>query len=241
MQRVCRHCGTAIAAPPFAREGGEYCCEGCYLATRGAPQAAEQISLQAGFAQALAAALDAREHETGLHSKRVACHTLVLARRFSADAALLRQVYWGALLHDLGKIGIPDAILLKAGPLTAQEWQVMRRHPEIGQRIIAATPFLATAAEIVLSHEERYDGSGYPRGLAGAAIPLWSRLFAVIDTLDAITSDRPYRKAITYDVAKQEIVAASGTQFDPTAVNAFLAEEAALRGMVALKCGVELP
>jgi HD-GYP domain-containing protein (c-di-GMP phosphodiesterase class II) len=241
VQRVCRNCEAAIAAPPFAREGGEYCCEGCYLAARGAPLAAEELSLQAGFAEALAAALDARERETGLHSKRVACHTLVLARRFSADAAELRQVYWGALLHDLGKIGIPDAILLKEGPLTPQEWQVMRGHPEIGQRILAATPFLATAAEIVLSHEERYDGSGYPRGLAGAAIPLWSRLFAVIDALDAITSDRPYRKAMTFEAAKEEIVAAAGRQFDPVAVAAFVTEEATLRAMVAVKCGAELP
>lgn len=238
---ACRHCGAAIAAPPFAREGGEYSCEGCYLAGRTATPAAEQASLHAGFAEALAAALDARERETGLHSKRVACHTLLLARRFNADAGELRQVYWGALLHDLGKIGIPDAILLKEEPLTPQEWKVMRGHPEIGQRILAATPFLASAAEIVLSHEERYDGSGYPRGLAGAAIPLWSRLFAVIDALDAITSDRPYRKAMTYDAAKEEIVAAAGTQFDPAAVAAFVAEEEALRAMVAVKCGLELP
>jgi HD-GYP domain-containing protein (c-di-GMP phosphodiesterase class II) len=241
VQRICRHCGAAIGAPPFAREGAEYCCESCYLAARGALPALEQMSLQAGFAEALAAALDARERETGLHSKRVACHTLVLARRFSADAGELRQVYWGALLHDLGKIGIPDAILLKDGPLTPREWHVMRRHPEIGHRILAAAPFLAAAAGIVLSHEERYDGSGYPRGLAGAAIPLWSRLFAVIDTLDAITSDRPYRQAMGYDAAKEEIVAAAGTQFDPAAVAAFVAEEAALRAMVAVKCGLELP
>ena len=163
-----------------------------------------------GLAEALAAALDAREHETGLHSKRVACHTLVLARRFSEDQARLRQVYWGALLHDIGKIGIPDAILLTHGALSAKDWRVMRRHPEIGYRI-----------------------------LAGEAIPLWSRLFAVIDTLDAVTSDRPYRKAASFDAAKSEIVAGAGRQFDPLAVRAFLAEEKVLRAMVALKCGVD--
>ena len=192
-----------------------------------------------GLAEALAAALDAREHETGLHSKRVACHTLVLARRFSEDQARLRQVYWGALLHDIGKIGIPDAILLTHGALSAKDWRVMRRHPEIGYRILASAPALGGAAQIALTHEERFDGSGYPRGLAGEAIPLWSRLFAVIDTLDAVTSDRPYRKAASFDAAKSEIVAGAGRQFDPLAVRAFLAEEKVLRAMVALKCGVD--
>ncbi|MDO9068598.1 MAG: HD domain-containing phosphohydrolase, partial [Deltaproteobacteria bacterium] len=135
------------------------------------------------------------------------------------------------------KIGIPDAILLKSGPLTEDEWAVMRTHPEIGHRILAAVPFMAEAAEIVLSHEERFDGSGYPRGLAGDAIPLWARLFAVIDTLDAITSDRSYRKGLPFDTAKAEILRLSGDQFDPVAVEAFIAEEAELREMVELKCG----
>ncbi len=197
--------------------------------------------LQADFAEALAAALDARERETAAHSKRVACHTLVLARRFTADAALLRQIHWGALLHDLGKIGVPDAILLKQGTLTEAEWQVMRRHPESGHAILARLPYLADAAQIVLTHEERFDGSGYPRGLAGDAIPLWSRLFAVIDTLDAMVSDRPYRKALSFDTAKREIVALSGKQFDPVAVDAFLAEEAVLRDMTERKCDEPMP
>lgn len=193
-------------------------------------------SAYVALAESLAAALDAREHETGLHSKRVACHTMVLAKRFSTDAANLHQVYWGALLHDIGKIGIPDAILLKQDALTTDEWAVMRRHPEIGQGILAAAPHLAQAAQIVLCHEERFDGSGYPRGLAGEAISLWARLFAVIDTLDAMTSDRPYRKGLTFDDAKAEICRMSGSQLDPIAVQAFLAEEATLREMVALKC-----
>ena len=189
-----------------------------------------------GFTDALAAALDAREHETGLHSKRVACHTVVLAKRFTDDAAALRQIYWGALLHDIGKIGIPDAILLKHGGLTAEQWHVMRRHPQIGYDILASAPALGEAAQIVLTHEERFDGSGYPRRLSGETIPLWSRLFAVIDALDAITSDRPYRKGASFDAAKAEIVGASGRQFDPLAVRAFLAEEPTLRDMVAAKC-----
>ncbi|MFZ2300933.1 MAG: HD-GYP domain-containing protein [Gallionella sp.] len=190
----------------------------------------------AAFAEALAEALDIREHETGDHSKRVACHTLVLARRFTADADQLRQIYWGALLHDIGKIGIPDAILLKQGALNEDEWLVMRTHPEKGYRIVARIPGMREAAEIVFSHEERFDGSGYPRGLKGGQISLGARLFAVIDTLDAMTSDRSYRKALSFDQARAEIVSMSGTQFDPVAVQAFLDEETTLREMVAKKC-----
>jgi HD-GYP domain-containing protein (c-di-GMP phosphodiesterase class II) len=237
-EKRCRLCDTPIAGRPFIREGEEYCCEGCFLGLkeyRGIE--AERDNAYLALAEALAAALDAREHQSGLHSKRVACLTLVLARHFTDDPERLRQVYWGALLHDLGKIGIPDAILLKSGPLTEDEWAVMHTHPEIGQSILAAVPFMAEAAEIVLSHEERFDGSGYPRGLEGDAIPLWARLFAVIDTLDAITSDRAYRKGLPFDTAKAEILRLSGVQFDPVAVEAFVAAEAELREMVELKCG----
>lgn len=190
----------------------------------------------AAFAEALVEALDIREHETGSHSKRVACHTLVLARRFTADFEQLRQIYWGALLHDLGKIGIPDAILLKQGELNKGEWLEMRTHPEKGHRIVAQIPGMEQAAEIVLSHEERFDGMGYPRGLKGEQISLGARLFALIDTLDAMTSDRSYRKALSFDQALAEIVKMSGTQFDPVAVQAFLAEQTILREMVAAKC-----
>lgn len=236
---ACRYCGRAIPVAPFAREEELFCCEACFLKQR------EQQDLQAerdqnylALAEALAATLDAREHETGLHSQRVACHTQVLARRFTQDLQRLRQIYWGALLHDIGKIGIPDAILLKQGPLTEEEWVVMRIHPETGHRILASVPFMAEAAEIVLCHEERYDGTGYPRGLSGEAIPLAARLFAVIDTLDAMTSDRPYRKGLSFDAAKAEILRLAGTQFDPLAVEVFSAEEKTLREMVALKCQV---
>jgi len=190
----------------------------------------------AEFAEALAEALDIREHETGAHSKRVACHTLVLARLFISDARQLRQIYWGSLLHDIGKIGIPDAILLKQGALNEEEWNVMRTHPEKGYRIVSQIPDMKEAAEIVLSHEERFDGSGYPRGLRGEQICLGAKLFAVIDTLDAITSDRPYRKAGSFEEARDEIVRMSGTQFDPAAVQAFLTEEVTLREMVDAKC-----
>ncbi len=188
------------------------------------------------FAEALAEALDIREHETGNHSKRVACHTLMLARRFISDPHRLRQIYWGSLLHDVGKIGVSDAVLLKQGALNESEWREMRTHPEKGYRIVSLIPDMGEAAEIVLSHEERFDGSGYPRGLRREQICLGARLFAVIDTLDAITSDRPYRKASSFEQAYDEIVKMSGTQFDPLAVQAFLAEEATLREMVEAKC-----
>ena len=142
--RVCRHCGAPISTAPFAREGEEYCCERCYLAEhRRQTLARGEEDLLEGLAESLAVALDAREHETGLHSKRVACHTLVLARRFTSDPQRLRQVYWGALLHDIGKIGVPDAILLKEGPLGPDEWRVMRTHPDVGHRILSSVPFLA--------------------------------------------------------------------------------------------------
>jgi putative nucleotidyltransferase with HDIG domain len=238
----CGFCGSPITGAVYARQGERYCCEACYLKEKEFHSIeAEREAAYLALAEALAAALDLREHETGLHSKRVACHTLVLARRCTDEAAQLRQIYWGALLHDIGKIGIPDAILLKPGPLSPPEWDVMRTHPDNGYAILKDVPFMQEAAQIVWSHEERFDGSGYPRGLKGAVIPLGARLFAVIDTLDAITNDRPYRRALTFDEAKTTIIAATGMQFDPQAVEAFIAEEEKLREMVNFKCGAVLP
>lgn len=228
----CTCCGALMATA----DAEWRLCERCYLARLQPIPPQHEADLYASFVEALAATLDLREHETGLHSRRVACHTRVLAQRCDADPAWLRQVYWGALLHDIGKIGVPDHILLKAGPLDAAEWAIMRRHPELGEGIVRCLPGMDTAADIVLCHEERHDGSGYPRGLRADAIPFGARLFAVIDALDAITSDRPYRKALTFDRAKAEILSGSGTQFDPDAVAAFVAEEETLRHMVASKC-----
>lgn len=235
----CRLCGAIIADAPFGRIEGGRCCESCYLDSCRNKERTFAHAYE-GFAEALAAALDLREHETGLHSKRVACHTLVLARRYITEPAQLRRVYWGALLHDVGKIGVPDAVLLKHGPLDEDEWSIMRTHPEAGRRILAPIPAFEEAAQIVLCHEERYDGSGYPAGLSGDDIPLGARLFAVIDTLDAMTSDRPYRRGLDFDMAKAEIQRSSGSQFDPLAVEAFLQEENTLRNMVALKCGATM-
>jgi response regulator RpfG family c-di-GMP phosphodiesterase len=172
--------------------------------------------------EALVTALDAREHETHAHSQRVRQYTLTLAQNLGLKHDDLIQVGRGALLHDVGKIGVQDSILLKPGKLNEAEWVEMRKHPQIGYNILQSIEFLSPAAEIVLCHQERWDGKGYPHGLAGLDIPLGARIFAVVDTLDAMTSDRPYRKAMSFDVALAEIRACSGTQFDPRVVSAFL-------------------
>jgi response regulator RpfG family c-di-GMP phosphodiesterase len=172
---------------------------------------------------ALVAALDAREHETSDHSQRVVRYTTVIAERMGLKNQELEEIGRGALLHDIGKIGVPDAVLLKPGKLTTEEWKEMRKHPDIGFQMIQAIPFLDTPAQIVLSHQERFDGGGYPRGLAKEEIHIGARIFAVADTLDAMTSDRPYRMGTTFANAIAEIHRCSGTQFDPEVVRAFLA------------------
>jgi response regulator RpfG family c-di-GMP phosphodiesterase len=172
--------------------------------------------------EALVTALDAREHETGAHSQRVREYTLTLAEDFGLRHDDLIQTGRGALLHDVGKIGVRDSILLKPGKLSEEEWVEMRMHPQIGYSILQNIEFLSPAAEIVLCHQERWDGKGYPNGLAGPDIPLGARIFAVVDTLDAMTSDRPYRKATSFEAALAEIRHCSGTQFDPRVVSAFL-------------------
>jgi putative nucleotidyltransferase with HDIG domain len=171
---------------------------------------------------ALASSLDVREHDTGLHSLRVANYTLRLARELEiTDRDELEATWRGALLHDVGKIGIPDRVLLKPGPLTAEEWKVMRTHPEVGARILSKIEFLRRPAEIVVAHHEWYDGSGYPRGLAAERIPLAARMFAVIDVYDALTTDRSYHLARSYADALQALREGAGTHFDPAVVEAF--------------------
>ncbi|ABC81601.1 HD domain-containing phosphohydrolase [Anaeromyxobacter dehalogenans] len=170
----------------------------------------------------LVAALDAREHETSDHSQRVVRYTLAIARRVGLPESALPDVGRGALLHDIGKIGVPDAILLKPGKLTPEEWTEMRKHPQIGFNILKSVDFLQVPAEMVLCHQERFDGGGYPRGLSGEAIPLSARIFAIADCFDAMTSDRPYRKRTSTENARKEILRCAGTQFDPRAADAFL-------------------
>jgi putative nucleotidyltransferase with HDIG domain len=176
-----------------------------------------------GTINVLIAALDAREHETQNHSQRVALRTAYLARQLGVEEEQLSSITQGALMHDIGKIGVPDPILLKPGPLTPEEWIVMKKHPEIGYEILHGIEFLEQPKEIVLAHQERYDASGYPRGLRREEIPIGARIFAVIDAFDAITNDRPYRKGRPYQVARDEIIRGEGTQFDPEVVSAFLA------------------
>ncbi|HZJ54835.1 MAG TPA: HD domain-containing phosphohydrolase [Myxococcaceae bacterium] len=171
---------------------------------------------------ALVRALDAREHETSDHSQRVVKYTEAIADRLSLRGPELEEIGRGALLHDIGKIGVPDAVLLKPAKLTADEWKEMRRHPDIGYDMIRSIEFLNTPAAIVLSHQERFDGRGYPRGLRGEEIHIGARIFAVADTLDAMTSDRPYRKSTTFENAVDEIKRCAGSQFDPEVVRAFM-------------------
>ena len=133
----------------------------------------------------------------------------------------LRDIRLGALLHDVGKIGIPDSILQKPGPLTPEEWKLMKKHPDLGARLLERIKFLEGAIPIVLNHQERFDGTGYPKGFRGKEIPLGARIFAVVDTFDSMTSDRPYRKALNYQAALKEIRENAGTQFDPEVAAVF--------------------
>ncbi len=171
---------------------------------------------------ALVSALDLRERNTRLHSQRVREYAELLAERCGSDAATRREIGFGALLHDVGKIAVPDHILLKADTLSEEEWQVMRRHPEAGYRIVQRIGFLRNAAQIVRAHHERYDGTGYPRGLRGDEIPPGARIFMVADVYDALTSPRPYRTTMSHEEAASEIVKRQGSKFDPAVVTAFL-------------------
>jgi len=172
--------------------------------------------------QALGAAIDLRDNETAGHSQRVSRYSLALARTLGWSEDQLGSLARGAYLHDIGKLGIPDGILLKPGPLTPAERTLMQRHAQIGFDLIADIAFLTDAAEIVLTHHERYDGSGYPHGTKGDEILLSARIFAVADSFDAITSDRPYRRASSFASGREIIRQCSGIQFDPNVVAAFL-------------------
>jgi response regulator RpfG family c-di-GMP phosphodiesterase len=170
---------------------------------------------------ALAMALDARDAETRGHSERVVAYSLRLGVQLGLPREEMTGLERGALLHDVGKIGVRDAILLKPAPLTAEEWQEMKLHTEFGRAILEQVPFLRNAIPVVAEHHERWDGGGYPNGLAGEAIDVKARVFAVADCVDAVTSDRPYRRANTFEVAGEELRLHAGTQFDPRIVEAF--------------------
>jgi putative nucleotidyltransferase with HDIG domain len=172
--------------------------------------------------ETLGDALDLKDRETEGHSKRVTAFTIAIARAMGLPREQINTIARGAFLHDIGKIAIPDKILNKPGKLEPDEMMIMKEHAYHGYQIVKKIPFLAEAADIVYSHQERFDGTGYPRGLKGEQIPLGARIFSVADTLDAITSDRIYRAAQTLQAAREEIAKWSGRQFDPEVVNVFL-------------------
>jgi putative nucleotidyltransferase with HDIG domain len=173
--------------------------------------------------QTLGAALDTRDVATQSHSERVTQYALAIGRMMEMPHGDLITLKRGVYLHDIGKIGIPDRILLKPDTLTPEEYTIMKTHPHLGMQLISRIEFLKDAADIVHSHHERFDGTGYPRHLKGHQIVLGARIFGVVDTLDAMTSTRPYREALSFDTAREEIARCSGTQFDPTVVEAFFA------------------
>jgi len=165
--------------------------------------------------EVLTSALEARDPYTQAHTGRIRDLSAAIALALRVPRDVRDAVHLGSLLHDVGKIGISDAILHKPGPLNEAEWEVMRRHPEIGVRVLSGVDFLEPALEVVMHHHERWDGRGYPTGLRGEEIPLAARIIAVCDSFDAMTSDRPYRKAMVVDLALNELASVAGTQLDP--------------------------
>jgi response regulator RpfG family c-di-GMP phosphodiesterase len=172
--------------------------------------------------EALATALELRGTETEGHAQRVSLYTVAAARRLGVPPDEVEQMRWGAILHDVGMIGVPDVILMKPGQLHPGEWALVRMHPESGVRLLQHVPGLGAALPIVRFHHERFDGAGYPLGLRGTAIPLGARIFAVADAMDAITTGRPYRPARTWEEARVELLQGRGSHFDPSVVDAFL-------------------
>lgn len=195
-------------------------------ASRAAELAAMVSELQRtyiGTMHALSALLDARDASTQGHSQRVVQYTLAVAHALGiTNREQLQIIHYGALLHDVGKIGVPDAILRKPSSLTAEEWIEMRKHPEIGYQMLKNIDFLQKALPIVRYHHERWDGSGYPHGLIGEAIPLEARIFAIADSFDALRSERPYKRGLSHEQALERLAADRGTHFDPKVIDAFL-------------------
>ncbi|ADG83348.1 HD-GYP domain-containing protein [Thermincola potens] len=185
-------------------------------------QANRQISqLYTHTIQALAAAIDAKDPYTKGHSERVTNYAVAVARELKLPEKDIRNIFYAAILHDIGKIGISEIILKKPGPLTSAEFKEIKKHPEIGATILSSVPFLEEVIPIVLYHHEYYDGGGYPAGLKGEEIPLGARIISVVDAFDAITTDRPYRKGYSKQSALADIVKGSGIQFDPKIIEVF--------------------
>ena len=198
-----------------------------FVLTRRYLERAERTAekLEEAYEQTLsgwAAALDIRDHSTGEHTARVTELTVALAERFGVEGDELADIRRGATLHDIGKMAVPDAVLGKVGPLTDAEWALIRQHPDVARQMLSGISFLEPALPIPWCHHEKWDGTGYPRGLSGAEIPFPARLFAVVDVFDALTSDRPYREPMTTMAALTRIEAESGRHFDPEVVDAFI-------------------
>jgi HD-GYP domain-containing protein (c-di-GMP phosphodiesterase class II) len=202
LQRIADHLGTA-------------------LQTAALHEQLEETHL--GTAAALAAALEAKDRYTADHARSIADLAVAVGRRLGVDEDQLRDLRYGAVFHDIGKIAIPDAVLNKRGPLTETEFALVRQHPVVGEQILAPVPFLASVRQIVRHDHERWDGAGYPDGLHGEDIPLGARIVLVVDAYHAMRSDRPYRRAMTSQAARDELVRHAGTQFDPQVVDALCA------------------
>ncbi|OGW35173.1 MAG: hypothetical protein A2010_04905 [Nitrospirae bacterium GWD2_57_9] len=232
--QVCPHCGTSLEEDRYVLRGDGTCrCEHCYFADTYLDGVVESIdTAYLVTLEAFVTAIDAREHEVGNHSLRVTEFSLVIGKAYGLRGRGLVDLYCGALLHDLGKIGVPDSVLLKAGPLTPEEQAVMQKHPEIGYGIIGRIGYFKKAAEIIRTHHEHFDGSGYPRGLKGDDIPVGARIFAVADALDALTVTRPYHLALSLDDATDVIVAASGSIYDPSVIEAFIRASGELKDYI---------
>lgn len=220
--RICASCGEPITDALYLMEpDGSARCEPCYFRKTYLSGIVKRIEVSyLATIEAFVSAIDAREHETGRHSLRVTQFAVIIGHAFGIQDRDLVDLYCGALLHDIGKIGVPDAVLLKRGPLSKDEQDMMQKHPEIGHRIISHIGYLANASRIIICHHEHVDGSGYPKGLKGDEIPLGARVFAVADTLDALTVKRPYREPISFEDACGEIKAKTGNIYDPLAVKA---------------------
>jgi cyclic di-GMP phosphodiesterase len=221
---TCPNCGNTIAENQYVmRPDGTFRCGNCYFNDTYLEGVVHYIDIAYLVTlEAFVNAIDAHEHEVGNHSLRVTEFSLIIANACDVRGRDLVDLYCGALLHDIGKIGVPDAVLHKSGPLNVEEQAVMRKHPEIGYRIIGHIGYFSRAAEIIRSHHEHFDGSGYPRGLKGDTIPHGARVFAVADALDALTVSRSYRKALSFEEALEEIIGESGTVYDPSVIQAAL-------------------